>query len=80
MSETPQQPSALSEEQLQEEAVTDLPEREAMSVLHLNIVNVDNFAMPINEAFALNNYSSESVAMADADQIVVVDQASEQLP
>ena len=36
-----------------------LPEREAMSSLNLNISGVENFAMPINEASALN-YNSHT--------------------
>jgi hypothetical protein len=69
-----QKPSALSDAELAEEAAQELPDREAMSVLKLNVVDVDNFAMPINEALALNNYSNASVAMADADQTVIIDQ------
>jgi len=64
----------LSKAELTEESALDLPDREAMSVLKLNVVDVDNFAMPINEAFALNNYSNQSIAMAQADQVVIVDQ------
>jgi hypothetical protein len=64
----------LSPEDLSEEEAKDLPDREAMSVLRLNLEGVDNFAMPINEAFALNNYSNASIAMADADQVVIIEQ------
>jgi hypothetical protein len=64
----------LRPEEVAEEAAVDLPDREAMSVLRLDIEGVDNFAMPINEAFALNNYSTSSIAMADADQVVIIDQ------
>jgi hypothetical protein len=64
----------LSEEQLAAESTTDLPDREAMSILNLGLAGVDNFAMPINEAYAINNYSVQSVAIADADQIVIIDQ------
>ena len=34
----------------------------------------DNFAMPINEAIAINNHSTESIAAADADQTVIIGQ------
>jgi hypothetical protein len=68
------QPDELSEEQLAEQEALDLPDREAMSILRLDLANVDNFAMPINEAYAVNNYSNQSVAMADADQVVIIDQ------
>jgi hypothetical protein len=70
-------PDNLSEDQIAEEQAVELPDREAMSVLNLDIANVDNFAMPINEAYAINNYSSQSVAIADADQIVIVDQEAQ---
>jgi hypothetical protein len=68
------EPEQLSEEQLAEQEALDLPDREAMSILKLDIANVDNFAMPINEAYAVNNFSNQSVAMADAEQVVIVDQ------
>jgi hypothetical protein len=80
VSQQPDRQHALSDEQLAEESAVDLPDREAMSVLRLNITDVDNFAMPINEAFAINNYSSDSIAMADADQVVIIDQAADQSP
>jgi hypothetical protein len=71
------QNAGLDEQQLAEEAATDLPDREAMSILNLSLSGVDNFAMPINEATAVNNYSNQSIAMADADQVVIIDQAAE---
>ena len=37
---------------------------------------VDNFAAPINEALAVNVDSVDSYAIADADQIVVLEQVS----
>ena len=72
--ETIADPQALNEEEVAEESAVDLPDREAMSILRLNLEGVDNFAMPINEAFAINNYSNASIAMADADQVVIIDQ------
>lgn len=51
-----------------------LPDREAMSTLALDLSGIDNFAMPINEAVALNNHSVASVAVADADQTVIIGQ------
>jgi hypothetical protein len=68
------EPEELSAEQLDGETVVDLPNREAMSVLRLDLNGIDNFAMPINEAYAINNNTISSVAMADADQVVIVDQ------
>jgi hypothetical protein len=52
-----------------------LPDREAMSTVKVGIGSgIDNFAMPINEAIAINNESIGSYAIADADQIVILDQ------
>ena len=58
-------PDELTAEQAQE-----LPDREAMSIIAVG----DNVAMPINEANALNFYSNNSMAVADADQVVIIDQ------
>lgn len=68
---------ALSAEELAAQDGQALPEREAMSSLNLNISGVDNFAMPINEATAINSNSANSVAAADADQTVILTQAAE---
>jgi hypothetical protein len=38
---------------------------------------IDNFAMPINEATAMNYESNASVAAADADQTVIIYQRSD---
>jgi len=35
---------------------------------------IDNFAMPINEAIAINSESVSSYAIADADQVVILTQ------
>lgn len=71
----PQEPGReLTEQELEEQAAVDLPDREAMSVLRLGLEDIGNFAMPINEANAVNNLSNQSVAMADAQQVVIVDQ------
>ena len=74
MTRKPDDPSALSQEELEAESALDLPDREAMSVLRLGLEDVGNFAMPINQAIAANNYTVDSVAMADADQVVIIDQ------
>ena len=45
----------LSLEDLEAEEATALPEREAMSKVDLGAgLGIDNFAMPINEATAMN--------------------------
>jgi hypothetical protein len=62
---------ALTPDELTAEQVTELPDREAMSIIAIG----DNVAVPINEANALNYYSSQSVAVADADQVVFIDQS-----
>lgn len=51
-----------------------LPDREAMSTIKAGGLGIDNFAMPINEAIAINNESINSYAIADADQIVILNQ------
>lgn len=68
----------LSLEDLEAEEATALPERQAMSKVDLGSgLGIDNFAMPINEATAINISSTDSVAVADADQIVIIHQVDE---
>jgi len=64
--------SALTGDEIAAEAAIDLPDREAMSTI--DGVIADNLAMPINEASAVNVNSDYSVAIADAQQYVIVDQ------
>ncbi len=70
-----EQAGGLSDEELDDQHAAALPDREAMSTIGLDLTGIDNFAMPINEAFALNNNSVNSVAVADADQTVIIGQA-----
>ncbi len=70
-----EQASGLSDEELDAQHVAALPDREAMSTVGLDLTGIDNFAMPINEAVAINNQSVNSVAVADADQTVIIGQA-----
>ena len=63
---------ALTGEELQQQAGAPLPDREAMSTISGS--GVDNFAVPINEALAVNVDSDYSYAIADADQIVILNQ------
>ena len=65
---------ALSPDELSAEQATNLPDREAMSVFGQFPNSLENFAMPINTAEAANYYSTSSIAAADADQIVILDQ------
>jgi hypothetical protein len=69
----PTQPG-LSPDELDAQDVAPLPDREAMSTIGLDLSGIDNFAMPINEALAINNQSVASVAVADADQTVIIGQ------
>ena len=77
------QPSqqGLSADELAAEQGSDLPDREAMSILDFgfNVENIDNLnlAVPINQAIAANFNTNASIASADADQVVIVDQADE---
>jgi hypothetical protein len=65
----------LTSDELEAETGEALPDREAMSRISLDLGSgIDNFAMPINEAIAINNESPYSYAIADADQIVIIDQ------
>ena len=71
---------ALSPDELAAEQAADLPDREATSVFGQFPSSFENFAMPINEATAANYYSTSSVAAADADQIVILDQGIDATP
>ena len=71
---------ALSPQELSAEQATDLPDREAMSVFGQSPHSLENFAMPINTAEAANYYSTSSIAAADADQIVILDQSIDATP
>jgi hypothetical protein len=74
--------AGLTDAELAAEQGTDLPDREAMSMLDIGFgsADFDNLAMPINQAFALNLNTNQSIASADADQVVVVDQGDAQIP
>jgi hypothetical protein len=68
-------PSELTGEELEAQDGSELPDREAMSTIRASFGGgIDNFAMPINEAIAINNESISSYAIADADQIVILEQ------
>jgi hypothetical protein len=65
----------LTSDELDAQAGEELPDREAMSRISIDLGSgIDNFAMPINEAIAINNESSYSWAIADADQIIDLEQ------
>jgi hypothetical protein len=57
-------------EKIQAQQATELPDREAMSLINANI------AAPINLALALNVLSDNSVAIANAQQWAPIDQST----
>jgi hypothetical protein len=60
----------LSEQELQEQTAAELPDREAMSLINANV------AAPINAAVAANVLSDGSIAYANAEQDVTIDQST----
>lgn len=60
----------LSREDLDKIAGEALPERAAMSLLNSNI------AIPVNAALALNVLSDSSIAIANAEQNVNIEQST----
>lgn len=60
----------LSTTEIQEQKASELPEREAMSLVNANL------AVPVNIAAALNVLSDGSVAGAIADQTTPINQGT----
>jgi hypothetical protein len=60
----------LTDEEIQQESGEELPDREAMSLLNLNV------AAPINAAVAANVLSDGSVAYANAEQSATIIQST----
>jgi len=60
----------VSNEELEQQGGEQLPDREAMSLINGNV------AAPINAAVALNVLSDDSVAYANAEQTVDIDQSN----
>ena len=60
----------LTREELNEMAGEELPERAAMSLINANL------AAPVNAAVAANILSDNSVAYANAQQDVTIDQGN----
>ena len=60
----------LTNEELEAEAGEELPDREAMSLINANL------AAPVNAAVAANILSDGSVAYANAEQNVDIDQST----
>lgn len=60
----------LSDEELEQQEGEQVPDREAMSLINANI------AAPVNAAVAANILSDDSVAYANAEQNVDIDQST----
>ena len=60
----------FSNEELQSESGSELPDREAMSLINLNV------AAPINAAVAANVLSDGSIAYANAQQAAQIGQST----
>ena len=60
----------LTKEELEAQAGEALPDREAMSLIDANV------AAPVNAAVAANILSDDSVAYANAEQNVDIDQST----
>ncbi len=60
----------LSAEELEGQEANQLPDREAMSLINANI------AAPVNAAVAANVLSDGSIAYANAEQTVDIDQST----
>jgi hypothetical protein len=61
---------ALTANELEEQEAAELPDREEMSLLNLNV------AAPINAAVAANVLSDNSIAYADATQTAPITQTT----
>jgi hypothetical protein len=60
----------LSQDELEAQGGEELPDREAMSLINANI------AAPVNAAVAANVLSDGSIAYANAEQDVDIDQST----
>ncbi len=63
-------PAELSSEELEAQGGEELPDREAMSLINANL------AAPVNAAVAANILSDDSIAYANAEQNVDIDQST----
>jgi len=62
--------NSLSQSEIDQQQASNLPDREAMSLINANI------AAPINAAVALNALSDNSTAIAIANQTAPIDQST----
>ena len=65
------EPAELTSDELEAQDASELPDREAMSLIDANV------AVPVNAAVAANVLSDGSVAIADATQDVDIDQSTD---
>ena len=65
-----EQQEGLSTEELEAQGGSELPDREAMSLINANV------AAPVNLAAALNVLSDGSVAVANAEQTAPITQST----
>jgi hypothetical protein len=70
VAETTPEYTKLSREDLEKLAGEPLPDRAAMSLINANV------AIPVNAALALNVASDNSIAYANAEQNVEIDQSN----
>jgi hypothetical protein len=70
MTDSQNTPAELSSEELEAQSGEELPDREAMSLINANL------AAPVNAAVAANILSDNSVAYANAEQDVTIDQST----
>ncbi len=71
MTDKPRKQEELSPEELEQQTGEQVPDREEMSLVDLNV------AAPVNAAVAANVLSDGSVAYADATQDATIDQSNE---
>ena len=60
----------LSQAEIEQQEASELPDREAMSLVNANV------AAPVNVAAALNVLSDDSVAVANGEQTADIDQSN----
>ena len=70
MTEQQKDREGLSKEELAQQGSEELPEREEMSLINANL------AAPVNAAVAANVLSDNSIAYANAEQDVDIDQSN----
>jgi hypothetical protein len=70
MTEEMQKTEEISQEELEAQEAQSLPEREEMALINANL------AAPVNAAVAANVLSDDSIAYANAEQDVDIEQSN----